>query len=64
MQNIPKFDSTTWHLDELKVLWMTILVNLFIKSCTRKSYHNDIKYHMTLTTIFHVVYVYTNNLIG
>ena len=34
---------------------MTIVVELLHKKCHRNSYHNDIRYHMTLNTIFSVV---------
>ena len=38
-----------------KVSWDDNTCKLFHKKCQYKSYHNDIKYHMTLNTIFSVV---------
>ena len=48
MHNIPK-------VDELKVSWYDNICELIHKKCHYKSYHNDIKYHTTLDTIFIVV---------
>ena len=33
---------------------MTIFVNIFIRNFIKKSYHSDLKYHITLNTIFGV----------
>ena len=55
MQKKTKICFKIWHFDELKVDWTVVLVIVFIRSEIRKCYHNDIKYHMTLKTIFGIV---------
>ena len=48
MPNIPK-------LDALKVNWDDNICKPIHKKCHQKEYQHDIKYHMTLNTIFSVV---------
>ena len=46
MQNMP-------NDYELEVKWMTLVINLVIRSViVKKNYHINIKYHLTLDTIF------------
>ena len=52
MMNIPK-------RDELKVYWDDSMCKLIHKRCRYKSYHSDIKYHMTLTMLFSVLKKFT-----
>ena len=46
-----------WPMDECThPSSMTMFVHLYIKKCHMKSYHSDIKYHMTLNIISSVVF--------
>ena len=51
---MPNFLFNDWHLDELNVSWDAITCKVIHKKCHYKSYHNDIKNHMTQNTIFSV----------
>lgn len=53
MQNLPE---SGWNQIQLKG-WYCKLI--FIKSVNRKSYHIDIKYHITLTTMFPICFRYS-----
>ena len=53
MMNTPK-------MDKLKVNWDDTICKVIHKKCRQKSYHIDIKYHITLTTLFSVLKFFTN----
>ena len=49
--NMLYIETNNWHVDELKVSCNDNVCKLLYKTHHYKSYHNDIKYNMTLSTI-------------
>ena len=49
------YSNNRWATDNLKVSWMTTLINSFIKNYLNQSNHDDIKCRVALVTIFSVV---------
>jgi hypothetical protein len=49
--NNPVEQVGLWAMNEQKWLGTTILINLFIESVHKQSYHNDLKHHLKLNTL-------------
>ena len=43
-------------MDELNVNWVDNICDFIYKSCHYESHRSDIKYHMTINTIFSVIF--------